>query len=225
MSIFATQKLNFMYSDKKIVILDLGGVVLDINVNLSFGALVALGLDARMLTEENCLVNETILKFDRGEIPADEFYSYIEGWLPEQVRLLPAEELRERVADIWNMMLGSYAPAKIERIRELRSQGKRVVLLSNTNEGHWGEIERRLYYAAGCRMDELLDELYLSYRMRMRKPEPEIFLELLRCEGAEPQDCIFFDDSQENCDAARSVGIDAVKVERNAAWDNIPLLG
>ena len=214
-----------MYSDKKIVILDLGGVVLDINVNLSFGALVALGLDARMLTEENCLVNETILKFDRGEIPADEFYSYIEGWLPEQVRLLPAEELRERVADIWNMMLGSYAPAKIERIRELRSQGKRVVLLSNTNEGHWGEIERRLYYAAGCRMDELLDELYLSYRMRMRKPEPEIFLELLRCEGAEPQDCIFFDDSQENCDAARSVGIDAVKVERNAAWDNIPLLG
>jgi hypothetical protein len=88
-----------MYSDKKIVILDLGGVVLDINVNLSFGALVALGLDARMLTEENCLVNETILKFDRGEISADEFYSYIEGWLPEQVRLLPAEELRERVAE------------------------------------------------------------------------------------------------------------------------------
>ena len=59
----------------------------------------------------------------------------------------------------------------------------------------------------------------------MRKPEPEIFLELLRCEGAEPQDCIFFDDSQENCDAARSMGIDAVKVERNAAWNNIPLLG
>ena len=201
-----------MYSDKKIVILDLGGVVLDINVNLSFGALVALGLDARMLTEENCLVNETILKFDRGEISSDEFYSYIEGWLPEQVRSLPAEELRERVADIWNMMLGGYAPAKIERIRELRCQGKRVVLLSNTN-------------AEGCRMDELFDELYLSYRMRMRKPEPGIFLELLRCEGAEPQDCIFFDDSQENCDAARSVGIDAVKVERNAAWDNIPLLG
>ena len=214
-----------MYSDKKIVILDLGGVVLDINVNLSFGALVALGLDARMLTEENCLVNETILKFDRGDISADEFYSYIESWLPEQVRLLPAEELRERIADIWNMMLGSYAQAKIGRIMELRRQGKRVVLLSNTNEGHWDEIERRLYYAAGCHMDELFDELYLSYRMRMRKPEPEIFQELLRCEGAEPQDCIFFDDSQENCDAARSVGIDAVKVERNAAWDNIPLLG
>lgn len=199
--------------------------MLDINVDISFGALVALGLDARMLTEENCLVNETILKFDRGEILADEFYSYIEGWLPEQVRLLPAEELRERISDIWNMMLGSYAQAKIGRIMELRRQGKRVVLLSNTNEGHWDEIERRLYYVAGCHMDELFDELYLSYRMRMRKPEPEIFQELLRCEGAEPQDCIFFDDSQENCDAARSVGIDAVNVERNAAWDNIPLLG
>ena len=214
-----------MYSDKKIVILDLGGVVLDINVNLSFGALVALGLDARMLTEENSLVNETIQNFDRGEISADEFYSYIESWLPEQVRLLPAEELRERVADIWNMMLGGYALEKIERIKELRSQGKRVVLLSNTNDGHWDEIERRLYHVAGCHLDELFDELYLSYRMRMRKPEPGIFQELLRCEGALPEECIFFDDSQENCDAARSVGIDAVKVERNAAWDNIPLLG
>lgn len=74
-------------------------------------------------------------------------------------------------------------------------------------------------------MSELFDALYLSYKMRMRKPEPEIFLELLRSEGAEPNECLFFDDSQQNCDAARSLGIEAIMVERNASWSGVPLLG
>ena len=46
----------------------------------------------------------------------------------------------------------------------------------------------------------------------------EIFLDLLASEGAEATDCIFFDDSAENCEAARSVGIEAVLMERNAPW-------
>ena len=225
MSNFAASNSIIMYSDKKIIILDLGGVLLDINIELSFGALVAMGLDAAILTERDCLMNETILKFDRGDISADEFYSYIENSLPENVRMLQADELRERVCEIWNMMLGSYAVAKINRIKELRSCGYRVLLLSNTNEGHWDEIERRLYRTAGCYMNELFDSLYLSYKMHTRKPESDIFLELMRCEGVEPGECIFFDDSQENCDAASKVGIEAVKVERNMAWDTLPLLG
>lgn len=214
-----------MDSDKKVVIFDLGGVLLNLNIDLSFGALVALGLDQRLLTEENCLMNETILRFDRGDISAEDFFAYIESALPERVRSLPSDELRERIMEIWNMMLGNYPIEKIERIKALRSQGYRVVLLSNTNEGHWDRIEQKLYKTAGCYMSELFDALYLSYKMRMRKPEPEIFLELLRAEGAEPNECLFFDDSQQNCDAARSLGIEAIMVERNASWSAVPLLG
>ena len=56
--------------------------------------------------------------------------------------------------------------------------------------------------------------------MNLRKPEREIFLELLSSEGADAADCIFFDDSAANCEAARLVGIDAVLMERNAEWSD-----
>ena len=54
--------------------------------------------------------------------------------------------------------------------------------------------------------------------MHRRKPEKEIFLELMSCEGIAPEECIFYDDSFENCEAARNVGIEAVLLERNSQW-------
>ncbi len=207
-----------MAIEKKLLIFDLGGVVIDLHVERTFGAFVAMGVDASMLTETQCLMNRMILDYDRGDVATDDFFSYIESQLPPYVRELPSDELRERVADIWNMMLGDFSVEKIQRIKALKEEGYRVVLLSNTNETHWDVIERRMLRAAGCHINELFDALYLSYRMNMRKPEPEIFLELLRNEGVDATDAFFFDDSEANCDIARTLGIESMCLERNAAW-------
>lgn len=207
-----------MSFEKKIVIFDLGGVILDIHVERTFGALAALGIDSAVLSEDNSPFNIMMQRFDRGELTTDEFYDYIASLLPLWARDIPVEELRERIHEVWNMMLGTYDRAKLRRIEELRSKGHRVVLLSNTNEGHWNEVERRLYFTVGTHLDDCFDALYLSYRMNMRKPCKDIFLELLKSEGAQPHECIFFDDSRENCDAARSLGIEALFVERNSQW-------
>ncbi|MBR2301439.1 MAG: HAD family phosphatase [Bacteroidaceae bacterium] len=207
-----------MKFDKKILIFDLGGVVLDIHVERAFGALRALGVSTALLTERESLMNSMIQDFDCGRVSAFEFYNYIVSLLPPRIREIPTEELHERIHEIWNMILGTYDVRKLRRISELREKGFRVVLLSNTNEGHWNEIERKLYFTAGVHIEDCFDALYLSYKMNMRKPDPAIFLELLRCEQAAAADCLFFDDSLENCEAARSVGIDALLVERNSQW-------
>jgi putative hydrolase of the HAD superfamily len=91
-------------------------------------------------------------------------------------------------------------------------------MLSNTNDGHWTTIEKRFFNASGESLENCFDALYLSYRMHRRKPEKEIFLELMNSEGVTPDECIFYDDSAENCEAARSLGIDAVQLERNSSW-------
>ena len=203
---------------KRVIIFDLGGVVLDIYPERAFGALVTLGVDKSLLTEVDCLMNKMVQEYDRGTISTDEFFSYIERQLSSNVRELPSRELRQRIGDIWNMIIGDFSLMKLQRIQELKQEGHRVVLLSNTNDGHWDEIEHRMLRSAGCHVDELFDAVYLSYLMKMRKPEKEIFCELLRSEGVDASECIFFDDSVENCDAARSVGIESVCVERNAPW-------
>ena len=208
----------------KTLIFDLGGVLLDIFIERSFGVLMALGMDAAILSEKRCLMDDMIQRYDRGDVSTTEFYSYIAQNLPQSVQALPQEELLERIHDIWNMMLGSLSRETIEYIRTLRERGHRVVMLSNTNEGHWETIERIFRYTVGVPLSEFFDELYLSFRMNLRKPEPEIFEALLRSEGVEAADCIFFDDSQENCDAARALGIEAVVMQRNEAWNTISIL-
>ena len=205
-----------MITNKKILIFDLGGVILDIYFERSFAALIQMGVPAELMNEEDCLLNATIRDFDRGDIDKEQFFKYIADACSNKEAATPA-----RIAEVWNMMLGEFPKEKIKKIKELREKGYRVVMLSNTNDGHWDEIERKFTAVAGENIEECFDALYLSYKMHRRKPEEEIFLELLTNEKAKPEDCIFFDDSQENCEAARSIGITAVKTDRNAPWSNL----
>lgn len=203
----------------KVYIFDLGGVLLDLDVERSFGALAGLGMNTALLTEKNCLVNEMIQRFDMGDVEEDAFFEYIASCLPASG--LSGDALRQRLACAWNMMLGGIAPEKLRVISGLRSRGSRVVMLSNTNIAHWPRIEEIFVEAAGQKPDELFDALYLSFRMHKRKPCAEIFHELLHGEAAAAGDCIFFDDSAENCEAAQRLGIKSVLVKRNASWKGL----
>lgn len=211
-----------MLANKKLLIFDLGGVLIDLHVERSFAALLQMGVDKALLTERNCLMNSRMMQYDRGEISTAEMFGFMASQLPAAVREELGNGLDARLHEVWNMMLGEYVPYKFHRLRQLRERGFRVVMLSNTNDGHWDEVERRFEATMGEPLSNFFDALYLSYRMRLRKPEPEIFRTLLAAENADAAGCLFFDDSAENCEAARSVGIEAVLMERNAPWgDNI----
>ena len=210
-----------MLSGKKVLIFDLGGVVIDLLVDRTFSAMAALGVPVAMLNEKDCLMNTKMMEFDRGDITADEMFGHIKSFVPAEVREKLGSELDVEVQRVWNLMLGSVPIAKLQQLSALRDAGYRVVMLSNTNSGHWTRIEELFMEACSKLPAECFDALYLSYQMRCRKPESEIFLSLLESEGVEAGDCIFFDDSAENCDAARALGIDSVLVERNASWDGI----
>ena len=203
------------------MIFDLGGVVIDLFVDRTFAAMAALGVPAEMLTERGCLMNSMMMQFDRGDITADEMFGYIKSFLPAAVREKTGAGLDGEVQRVWNLMLGDIPADKLQRLAALRSAGYRVVMLSNTNSGHWPRIEQLFIEAGGKLPSECFDALYLSYLMRRRKPEPGIFLTLLENEGVDAADCLFFDDSAENCAAARALGIDAVLVERNALWEGM----
>ena len=210
-----------MLKGKKVLIFDLGGVVIDLFVDRTFAAMVALGVPAEMLTEQGCLMNARMMQYDRGDITTDEMFAYIKSFIPQSVADKLGAGLDAEVQRVWNLMLGDIPAAKLQLLAALRGAGYRVVMLSNTNSGHWPRIEQLFAQAAGKSPAECFDALSLSYLMRRRKPEPEIFLSLIESEGVEPGDCLFFDDSAENCAAARAVGIDAVHVERNAPWNGI----
>ena len=55
------------------------------------------------------------------------------------------------------------------------------------------------------------DVILRSHEQGVKKPDKEAFLNMLKKIGARPNECIFVDDMQENVDAAKRLGITAVR--------------
>lgn len=211
---------NIMYTSmmtgKKNIIFDLGGVLLDIDAEAAFRALAALGMSPSLLNEAACLNDDVMQRFETGQATSYEMFAYVASLLSPVAGMYPADILRNKIEQAWCAMLGNIDIEKMHRLLQLRSAGYKVFLLSNTNETHWQVVENKILALEGRPLSEYFDKCYLSYKMGLRKPSPAIFEALLADAGILAGESIFFDDSQENCDAAASVGIEVVHVERNA---------
>jgi putative hydrolase of the HAD superfamily len=100
----------------------------------------------------------------------------------------------------------------IAYMRGLRADGLRLGLLTN-NVREWEPLWR----AKLPDVDELFEVIVDSGFVGMRKPEPEIYqLTLERMGGGlRFEECAFLDDIEVNCDAARALGMEAVRFHDN----------
>ena len=138
---------------------------------------------------------------ERGEITEVQFRARIEPYLEDgfdlaRLRTLYFERLEPN-------------RAMIDFVRELRRRGVRAALLTN-NVREWEPLWR----AKLPEVDELFEVVVDSAFVGLRKPDPEIFrLTLERLGGVAPERCVFLDDLDVNCDAARELGMAAVRFE------------
>jgi putative hydrolase of the HAD superfamily len=93
----------------------------------------------------------------------------------------------------------------IELMRELKQAGHRMALLTN-NVREWEPLWRTM-----LPVDEIFELVVDSAFVGMRKPDHEIYeLTLERLDGIPAEACLFIDDIEVNCEAARAVGMAAV---------------
>ena len=98
----------------------------------------------------------------------------------------------------------------IALMRELKDAGLRMAMLTN-NVREWEPRWRSM-----LPVDEIFELVVDSAFVGMRKPEPEIYeLTLERLGGPSPESCLFVDDIEVNCDAARELGLSAVHYRHN----------
>jgi putative hydrolase of the HAD superfamily len=97
----------------------------------------------------------------------------------------------------------------LDLVRELRDRGLRTGLLSNS----WGVRDGYPWELLG----ELFDDVVISARVGMRKPEERIFQLALERLGLSPGECAFVDDVEANVAAARVLGFVAVHHSAAAA--------
>jgi putative hydrolase of the HAD superfamily len=98
----------------------------------------------------------------------------------------------------------------IELMRDLKRRGYRMALLTN-NVREWEPLWRSM-----LPVDEIFELIVDSAFVGMRKPEPGIYrLTLERIGAVAPAECVFVDDTEANCEAARELGMSAVQFRGN----------
>ena len=97
----------------------------------------------------------------------------------------------------------------IDLMREAKSSGRRMGLLTN-NVREWEPLWRSM-----LPVDEIFEIVVDSGFVGCRKPDREIYDLTLERMGVSADDCLFVDDTDVNCTAARELGMTAVHYVHN----------
>ena len=194
-------------SDFDTIIFDFGGVILDIDPDLSrrrFAEMLGIENAHKLETEQLPQLYET------GNISRTEFVDRINQIAKTNI---PENE----IIAAWNAMLLNYKPTRIEWIKRLH-KGHKLLLLSNTNDAHFEYFHNKLIAEYGITFYQLFDHVYLSHEMGMLKPSPEIFKAVISEQQLNLERTIFIEDTVRNAVGARQVGLQTLLIPRNGEF-------
>ena len=147
-----------------------------------------------------------LFELERGNMTESDFLELLRDNLEPELGHRP--ELH-RFREIYFDALEPNEPM-IELMRDLQRREFRMALLTN-NVREWEPLWRSM-----LPVDEIFELIVDSAFVGMRKPEPEIYeLTLERLGDVSASECVFVDDTEVNCDAARELGMTAVHFRDN----------
>ncbi|MDR3142502.1 MAG: HAD family phosphatase [Tannerellaceae bacterium] len=182
----------------KNLVIDFGGVIINLARNRCIEAFAALGIDVREQLNNNYLHKDMFMAIELGQMTAAEFR--------DAIRLLTSRKVtNKQIDDAWICMINDVPAYKLDLLLELKKKYN-TLLLSNTNEFHWSWSEKNVFSYKGYQAADFFNKIYLSYKLHMVKPHAGIFEYVIKDAGIIPQESLFIDDALPNCRTAESLG-------------------
>lgn len=196
------------------LVFDLGGVILDIDRELCVRNLQSLGLpEAGRLLDLYCQSGD-FLALEEGNMTAGQFFDILRR--QAQVPISDAD-----ITDALCSFICGLPAHRLDSLAQLRKEGKRLFVLSNTNPIMYHSVIDRLFRQRGLCIRDYFDAEILSFQEKVCKPSPGIFNILIERYGLNGSSTLFLDDSAANCEAARACGIDAALVPAGTEFTDI----
>lgn len=185
-----------MPKEARLIIFDLGNVIFKVDSIKTFEYWSKLtGKDPEFLWNA-FFSDNAYLYYELGEISEDRMRKHFSKKINFNLS-------KSDFIDGFNLMITGVNPG-IQPILQ-RLKGKYFLsALSNTNKTH-----ERYMLQNFVNIITFFDKLFFSHRMKCRKPEEKAFLFPLQHFRVNPENCIFFDDSEENVQGALKLGINA----------------
>lgn len=174
----------------KNIVFDLGGVLLNINPQLTIDAFAKLGMKPLIGNSGLSYDNEVFYKLETGQITPDEFIEGVSLLLPERISL-------KEIDNAWTAMLLDFPDIRVKLLKSM-SEHYNIYLFSNTNEIHVQKFHEDFRLQHGFEVSELFVKDFYSNEIGFRKPSGVSFAEIVRLSGIKPEESLFIDDSNDN---------------------------
>jgi len=191
----------------KNLIFDLGGVILDLSIDKSMQQFAALsGLDKKKV-DEIYTTTPGFEIYERGLMNDTDFRNFVR-------EVFSVKSTDEQIDVCWNAMLLGLPLNKLNLMERLKKDFS-VYLLSNTNNIHLNFINQIMLPGItdnGHVLDSYFHRAYYSHVMKKRKPNADIFEQVLNENSLMAHETLFLDDNLANIEGAKKLGIQTVHV-------------
>ena len=190
----------------KNIIFDLGGVLLNLDMQQSEDAFVKMGAPAFRELFGKGHVKSFIKDYEIGVIDDEQFTL-------DLLNLTGNKYSREEVLAGWNAMLLDFPADRIALLDKLKTK-YRLFLFSNTNAIHvTGFVKKFADTFPGRSFESLFEKAWYSNVINHRKPELAAFEYIIKDKQLDPSETMFIDDMLINVEGARAAGLKGVHLE------------
>lgn len=177
----------------KTILFDFGDVFLNLDKAATLRELQQLGVND--FSEEMLQWNTS---YETGLLDSEGFISNYQKSFPNVSK--------EALLNAWNAILLDFPKHRLDFLQELANEIKyQCILLSNTNEIHIDWVMENIPHFDAFKA--CFTAFYLSHEIQLRKPNKDVYEFILKNHNLKPEEVFFIDDTKENTDAAKSLGI------------------
>jgi len=190
----------------KNIIFDLGGVLLNLDFNLTKLAFVNLGVAYFDVHYTKARQNGLFDSFEIGQLSEQEF-------CVELRKLTTISASNYQIIDAWNAMLLNFPMERKLLLFNLKNHFS-TSLLSNTNETHINKFTKIIKNDINENsLASLFNSVYYSNEIGLRKPDQKVFEFVLEQNNYLPKETLFLDDSIQHIEGAKKCGIQTIQIQ------------
>ena len=188
------------------IIFDLGGVLLDINYQLTIEAFNNLGCSDFESIYNQQKQSQLFDDFETGKVSSETFRKSLQKQMQFSISNVEFD-------NAWNKMLLQLPEQRIELLEKLNKKFS-LFLLSNTNEIHIKAFKKIISSSIGYeRFENCFKKVYFSSEIGNRKPNASCFEMVLSENKLSAAKTLFIDDSIQHVEGAYKIGIKTLLIE------------
>ncbi|MCF8226698.1 MAG: HAD family phosphatase [Bacteroidales bacterium] len=200
-------------SNFKNILFDLGGVILDLNVNGTLESFLKLGFPKELLSYPENFYTDIFYNYETGKVSTSGFRDSIR----DQFNIQFSDD---EFDDAWCTMLAR-VPERRTRLLKSLSADYDLYILSNTSELHINKFSNMFLDAGGFPLSEIFSGCYYSHETGNHKPDEQAFIHVLKDAGIKAEETLFLDDNIQNIKSAKGLGFNVIHITENLKMENV----